>query len=76
MSKTKRNFKGKEYRQGHEPCELDLTRKRAEKRERLMRTQDHRLEMIDQEIDAIGIQALREAVYEEQVAMGYDRYAD
>lgn len=58
MSKTKRNFKGKEYRQGHEPCELDLTRKRAEKRERQIR------------------EALRQAAYEEQQAMGYDQYAD
>lgn len=39
MSKTNRKFKGKAYRQGHEPCELELTRKRAEKRERLIRDQ-------------------------------------
>lgn len=58
MSKTKRKFKGKEYRQGHEPCELELTRRRAEKREHLER------------------EALRQAAYEEEKAMGYDRYAD
>ena len=32
MSKTNRQFKGKSYRQGHEPAELELTRIRRERK--------------------------------------------
>lgn len=67
MSKTTRKFRGKAYRQGHEPCELELTRKRAEKRERQMRAMDYRFVEIDKEVE----NALKHIAIEEQKDMGY-----
>lgn len=61
MSKTNRKFKGKEYRQGHEPCELDLARRRQEK---------HAMRM-QRILDKDALDALEAAAGEEQKAMGY-----
>lgn len=66
MSKTVRKFRGKAYRQGHEPCELELSRIRAE---RLSRAWDQRLDLVDEEIDKI----LAEAAQLEQEEMGYGK---
>lgn len=61
MSNTNRRFNGKEYRQGHEPCELDLTRKRAKRKANS-----------DEAHGKNAIQrALRQAALDEQDLMGY-----
>lgn len=65
MSKTNRQFKGKAYRQGQEPAELDLTRIRAEKRT-LRREAGFKPDMRT-EMDL----ALKEAALDEQKLMGY-----
>ena len=63
MSNTIRKFRGKQYRQGHEPCELELTRKRAKKLADFIESGKFR----EMEIQT----ALREAAAKEQEAMGY-----
>lgn len=60
MSKTVRKFRGKVYRQGHEPCELELTRLRVERKKR------------DRDAEAQQIRhSLRMAAILEQEEMGY-----
>lgn len=64
MSKTVRKFRGKAYRQGHEPCELELERKRAKKLAKFLQSEH---------FDKAMQEALKEAAALEQEEMGYGK---
>lgn len=57
MSKTVRKFRGKPYRQGHEPCELELTRIRKDRVRRIM---EQRLEGVDDVVNEAMLSHQRE----------------